>query len=470
MRIAPDVWQPVRRIVACPAAMLLLITLTAVVLPGSAAAQTPQPPEAQGVQFGHPLDLNTLDPVTGTCKRSADVDLLLGDQDVLERTSWIRINFRAAGGMYPGNPNAVIACPGTLDEAYQAILDDFANAAGWIQVIGLMTQDMWYGSYERQEQLNYDAVGFAEAAGAVACRPAYDHVDVWEIWNEPDLNAVTSAYLSPEVYASVLGLASREIRDCGTGDLVISAGLVPDYPDQTAYGLIDYLFLVDGNIDAFSHGGYTGLSDAVDGIGIHPYVAGINLGDSGHGYLDGFLTQVADALHALNAADKPLYATEFGWPIVAGMDQERRCRNLVNAFEVMDAWAGGQGADSVAAAVWFTFQDSPGATDKFGLYDLQANARLARTGYTTGTCPPIGPSNPTATALTGTQIQVGWADNSHTETGFEVDNGITSVTVAPNATSYTWAGCHRGPPCASGSVRSMPTVTRPTRHGRARRP
>lgn len=436
MRNPPYLSRALTGTVSRLAVMLLLATFATLALPDAATAA----PAAQGVQFGHPVDLNNLDPATGTCRRAPQVNLLLNNATLLNRTSWIRINFRAAGGLYPGNPNAVIACPNNLDAAYQAILNDFAGRAPWIQVIGLLTQDFWYGSYSRPAQAQYDAQGFANRAGQVACRAAYQHVDVWEIWNEPDLDNQFSAYLEPASYASVLGRTSRAIRNCGNGDLVISAGLVPDFPSgSTANGLISYLQQVDQRIRANSHGGYTSLSAAVDGIGIHPYVPGINTGDAGHSYLNNFFAQVAAAF------DRPLYATEFGWPIVTGMDQARQCHNLVNAFQVVNTWAGGAGNDRVAAATWFTLQDFGDPTRNFGLYDFNGNARQALTGYTAGACGvPATPTGVTAVAVNANSIRVSWNDNSTNETGFAIANGVTAVNVGANVTTYTWSGLAPG--------------------------
>jgi len=57
---------------------------------------------------------------------------------------------------------------------------------------------------------------------------------------------------------------------------------------------------------------------------------------------------------------------------------------------------------------------------------------------------PAPPTNPTATALNGTQIRVGWVDASNNETGFQIYNGVTTVSVGANVTSYTWGGLAPG--------------------------
>jgi hypothetical protein len=103
-------------------------------------------------------------------------------------------------------------------------------------------------------------------------------------------------------------------------------------------------------------------------------------------------------------------------------------------------------------------QDSDGT---WGLYDTDAVKRLSFWGYTTGACqdpcpssiaagpvcplpPPPAPSSPTATPLSGTSVQVGWLDNSITESGFEISNGTTTRSVGVNVTGYTWTGLAQG--------------------------
>jgi hypothetical protein len=61
-----------------------------------------------------------------------------------------------------------------------------------------------------------------------------------------------------------------------------------------------------------------------------------------------------------------------------------------------------------------------------------------------GSTVPAAPSGPSATALNGTQIRVGWVDNSGNETSFQIYNGVSTVTVGANSTGYTWGGLAQG--------------------------
>jgi len=57
---------------------------------------------------------------------------------------------------------------------------------------------------------------------------------------------------------------------------------------------------------------------------------------------------------------------------------------------------------------------------------------------------PAAPSNLTVTAVDPNDIRLDWQDNSGNETGFEINNGVTSKSAAANSTSYTWGGLAPG--------------------------
>jgi hypothetical protein len=52
---------------------------------------------------------------------------------------------------------------------------------------------------------------------------------------------------------------------------------------------------------------------------------------------------------------------------------------------------------------------------------------------------PAAPGNPTATATSPTNIHVTWADNANNETGYRITDGITTLGLGANATSYDWS-------------------------------
>jgi serine/threonine-protein kinase len=53
--------------------------------------------------------------------------------------------------------------------------------------------------------------------------------------------------------------------------------------------------------------------------------------------------------------------------------------------------------------------------------------------------PPNAPSNLQVSAPSQTSIWLGWQDNSNNETGFQVFDGVTTVSLAANTNTYTWS-------------------------------
>jgi len=58
--------------------------------------------------------------------------------------------------------------------------------------------------------------------------------------------------------------------------------------------------------------------------------------------------------------------------------------------------------------------------------------------------PPAAPSNLTVSAPDANDIELNWQVNSTDQTGFEINNGVTSVDVGPGSTSYDWGGLSAG--------------------------
>jgi LysM repeat protein len=148
-----------------------------------------------------------------------------------------------------------------------------------------------------------------------------------EIWNEPNLRREwNGAPLSGAEYVSFLAGAAEAVHREGEGIRVISAGLAPT-------GINDGVTAVDDRV--FLQQMYeAGLANYVDGVGIHPY-GWANppwaqcCGDSGGvpSYNDHpsffFLNTVQDyrAIQLANGdTDHQLWATEFGWGSVDGLD------------------------------------------------------------------------------------------------------------------------------------------------------
>ncbi len=148
-----------------------------------------------------------------------------------------------------------------------------------------------------------------------------------EVWNEPNLRREwNGAPLSGAEYVNFLSGASEAIRREGEGIRVISAGLAPT-------GINDGVTAVDDRV--FLRQMYeAGFTDYVDGVGIHPYgwanppwaqCCGDSGGVPSHNDHPSFyfLNTVQD-YHAIQLeygdTEHQLWATEFGWGSVDGLD------------------------------------------------------------------------------------------------------------------------------------------------------
>ena len=92
------------------------------------------------------------------------------------------------------------------------------------------------------------------------------------------------------------------------------------------------------------------------------------------------------------------------------------------------------GKPSAAGAYTFTYAES-GCPSRTGTYTVTASPTATAPG---------APSGLTATAVDQHDIKLTWHDNSSNETGFQVNNGITSRNAGANSTTYTWGGLAPG--------------------------
>ncbi|MBB5873650.1 hypothetical protein F4553_007084 [Allocatelliglobosispora scoriae] len=102
---------------------------------------------------------------------------------------------------------------------------------------------------------------------------------------------------------------------------------------------------------------------------------------------------------------------------------------------------------------------TPGVKDCFRVRSYNAFGPSYWALETCATTPslPTAPSNVTATVLSGTSVRVNWADLAGNETGYQVSDGTTTVSLAANSTTYTWSGLTMGT-TKCFTVRSYNTV------------
>jgi hypothetical protein len=350
----------------------LVATLCTVLVTATFAQLVAQEPAAaantrKGIQAGEILNL-------GDCSYTDSGSLLLNDTELLSKTGWLRLDLRGAADLN-----------GCARTKYVEFLQTMQNAG--VKVIGLLGPGF----------APADPTAFATAAAAIACDPTYaDLVYAWEIWNEPNfLGAGT--YLDPVTYASMLTQSSDLIHFCSQEAARVISGGVNGVDSQgttpMAY-LTQVSTAIRDNPLWQQHHAYVKIRDAVNGIGIHPYVAPLrsatdNVDTGLHPNLSAFVSQFTTSSE-FEFAGEPVYITEFGWRRASGTDEaapageevtpDDQCYNLVAAFDHI------ANMTNVVAATWFTLKDWGDAGQRFGLYGETSQKKQAWLGYTKGDC------------------------------------------------------------------------------------
>ncbi|MEV6595873.1 NlpC/P60 family protein [Actinoplanes sp. NPDC051346] len=129
------------------------------------------------------------------------------------------------------------------------------------------------------------------------------------------------------------------------------------------------------------------------------------------------------------------YATEHGFQIMTGLTFSE-----VPADVTTKTYTGLAAGTQVCFTV-LAFIRSPFAG---GGYEQRSDWSNNACVTVPAAYPPAAPGSPIATPVNATTIRVSWTDRSNNETGFEINNGVTTVRVAANATSYLWSGLTPG--------------------------
>lgn len=155
-------------------------------------------------------------------------------------------------------------------------------------------------------------------------------IDAYEVGNEPNLIEEWGKPPDPAAYAELLAIAYREIKAADPNALVVSAGLAPVNALNDPHHLNDLAFL-RGMLEH-------GAADHVDVLGVHPFGFAYppemapddetcveDLPPKGPALTRGCRSiegqcfrraeQLYEIMVAYGEADKPAWATEFGWII-----------------------------------------------------------------------------------------------------------------------------------------------------------
>jgi beta-xylosidase len=152
-----------------------------------------------------------------------------------------------------------------------------------------------------------DPVVYAQRMQALAKR--YAPVDVWQVWNEPNIPAFWAPKANPEGYARLLQPAVQALREAVPGKPIAMAGMA--YYSQMA-GRPGLMLEEMGRLGAYE-------LDLI--VAYHPYTAQPEGGEDGE---RDFLSRVGHAHQWLRANKvKQIWATEWGWSSYEGPKEEQ---------------------------------------------------------------------------------------------------------------------------------------------------
>lgn len=244
-------------------------------------------------------------------------------------------------------------------DAEDAAVDD--SRARGVTTIGILAYDTPWASPDGDVDTPPDPATFAAFAEATA-RHFAGRVDAWEIWNEPN---VGYRFWKPRedgaAYARLLVAAAAAVRRGNPNATVALGGLFYHYE-----GIVtDAVTFLE---DAFT--AVPDLGKSFDVVGLHPYPhyppQAAPEADDGREQPVALMLARVRALLAYYGAPKPIWVTEYGWPVYGTVDEGTQAELLVRG--AVEAMAGG--AERVCV---YTLDDGPNPSafppeDAFGVY------------------------------------------------------------------------------------------------------
>jgi hypothetical protein len=172
------------------------------------------------------------------------------------------------------------------------------------------------------------AAAFATWAGAVAARYDSKGVQLFEIWNEPNLVGSWEPAPDPAAYTADLKAAYAAIKAVDPSATVISGGLAPAANTSTSYD--PRTFLQDMYAD--------GAGGSFDGVGDHPYSYPATPDEfetwSGWSLMDQTSPSLRSIMAANGDSDKKIWITEFGAPTIdSSVGDSGESTDLVEAID-----------------------------------------------------------------------------------------------------------------------------------------
>lgn len=199
-------------------------------------------------------------------------------------------------------------------------------------------------------------------------------VEVWEIWNEPNLSSNWPPRPDPMAYAALLEAAYDAIHDADPDATVLLGGLSPVTWTGPPFAMRHYA------ATDFLEAVYdSGAGDSFDAVAFHPYSYpdAPDPDDAGNGW--GMMTgQIRRIMEENGDAEKPVWITEYGAPTndgSGGISESEQVRMLGESLRLAREvdWAG--------PLFWYSFRDlgeDPQSNEQwFGLIDHDGRRKPA---------------------------------------------------------------------------------------------
>jgi hypothetical protein len=205
------------------------------------------------------------------------------------------------------------------------------------------------------------------------CRPdlPYRPIQVWQVWNEPNLGPTWRPAPSPAEYADLLSLTSDAVHGADPGAEVITGGIVPG--GRGAVGSIpqnDFLAALYQR----------GAADDFDGLDLHPY-------ERKPKQARARVREARGMMQAYGDGGTPIWITEIGWSVKGPKKDDQvtnRKGQAKRLSQMMKMLTADRAALNIRLASWYTYLDGLPQCDwchGAGLFDANGRAKPAWKKY-----------------------------------------------------------------------------------------
>ncbi|HEY5925359.1 MAG TPA: NBR1-Ig-like domain-containing protein [Kofleriaceae bacterium] len=289
-------------------------------------------------------------------------------------TPWIRLNLRLDDWTAPDDDTKRGPDQLTWFEAYDRVVDDYLSRG--IAVYGLINDEAIYstlphGSDEWIAEYVRNAVKIVDHFK--------NRIRVFEIINEPnDWAGGTTARFTARAYAKILQDTYLAVKHDGghindrCWQVQLVSGPLFSFDNNSSASYLQQAYAIGTGQLAWDYTRMVTGSYPLDGVGYHMYVAQ-GLDSSNDDVRTQMLTSLNQVWNVVTsyegaATGKRIWVSEYGWQadVVGDTVQAER---LQAGFEAMNQFG------KVALAMYFNFQDFPGAS--YGVFDAEKKPRAA---------------------------------------------------------------------------------------------